>query len=135
MTETHHTLAGEHALALMQTVARWQNTTTIILHGGCVFEFKGIFPGGELAEGFYNLHSSGNGFEGHINLKAIARICFQSRAHRGRESHAFVFEDAEGGVIFKIFLGRTSNGTLIPEQVTAYHAIQAHGLLEPVHEK
>lgn len=135
MTATHQTMAGEHALALMQTVSRWQNTTTIILHGGCVFEFKGVFPGGELAEGFYNLHSSGNGFEGHINLKAIARIRFQSRAHRGRESHAFVFEDAHEAVIFKIFLGRDSSGTLIPEQVTAYHAIQAQGAMEPPHEK
>lgn len=122
---TENYLAGEHALALMQMLATWQNTTTIILHGGCVFEFKGIFPTGEVAEGFYNLHSSGNGFEGHISLNAIARIRFQSRAHRGRESHAFVFEDKHDVVIFKVFLGRNTHGELITEQLEAFKRIQS----------
>lgn len=127
-----NSLGGEQAVALMQTLATWQNITTIILHGGCVFEFKGIFPQGELAEGSYNLHNSGNGFEGHINLKAIARIRFQSRAHRGRESHAFVFEDAQAAVIFKVFLGRDHHGALISDQLAAFHTIQAQRTLATV---
>lgn len=120
-----NSLVGDQALALMQTLATWQNTTTIILHGGCVFEFKGVFPHGKLAEGFYNLQGNGNGFEGHINLSTIHNIRFQSREHRGRESHAFVFEGAEKAVIFKVFLGRDSHGVLIPEQLAAYHSIQS----------
>ncbi len=124
-TTNENCITGEQALALMQVLATWQNTTTIILHGGCVFEFKGVFPKGDIAEGFYNLRSSGNGFEGHINLKAIARISFQSRAHRGRESHAFVFEDAQEAVIFKVFLGRDKQGELITEQLSTFKTIQS----------
>lgn len=118
-------LAGEQALALMQTIATWQNTTTIIVQSGCVFEFKGVFPAGEVSEGYYNLHNNGSGFEGHIGLQAIARIRFQSRAHRGRDSHAFVFENSAGACIFKVFLGRDGHGQIHAEQLSAYHAMQS----------
>ena len=48
-------MPGKQAEALLKTISTWQNTTTIILHGGSVFEFKGVFPKGEMAHGFYNL--------------------------------------------------------------------------------
>ncbi|GMA84730.1 hypothetical protein GCM10025855_42650 [Shewanella glacialipiscicola] len=80
--------------------------TTIVLHGGSVFEFMGPFPKGSVAEGFYNLSGPVPGFHGHLNLKLVNHIRFQDKQHRGRESYAFVFENAEGEVIFKVFLGR-----------------------------
>ena len=48
-------MPGDQSQSLLETISQWQNTTTIILHGGSVFEFKGVFPKGELAHGFYNL--------------------------------------------------------------------------------
>lgn len=119
-------LPGSKAEALMQELSSWENTTTIILHGECVFEFKGIFPRGNKAEGYLNLESSGNGFEGHIKLLAIDHIAFQSRAHRGRESHAFVFNDSKGNVIFKVFLGRDTQGHLLENQLAAFNTIQTN---------
>lgn len=123
--ETPAVMAGSYAEQLMRELSTWQNTTTIILHGGCVFEFKGVFPKGSVAEGFYNLDSSGNGFEGHINLSAIDTIAFQNREHRGRESHAFVFQNDKKETIFKVFLGRDSAGNLLSEQMTTYNKIQS----------
>lgn len=117
-------LPGSLAMALMEELSNWGNTTTIILQGGCVFEFKGVFPGGEIAEGYYNLKSNGQGFEGHIKLEVIERVTFQSREHRGQESHAFVFEDKKGDAIFKVFLGRDETGELITEQVSAFNEIK-----------
>ena len=63
-------LPGHQAEALMVELARWGNLTTIVLHGGCVFEFKGPFPEGATAEGYYNLTGPVPGFHGHIRLDA-----------------------------------------------------------------
>jgi putative heme utilization carrier protein HutX len=116
-------MPGAKALELLTDISTWTNTTTIILHGGSVFEFKGVFPPGEVANGFYNL-SGGNGFEGHLNLAKIYSIAFQSKLHRGRESHAFVFQDMREECIFKIFLGRDQDGVLHPIQKQRYLAYQ-----------
>lgn len=116
-------LPGTEALALLQRISTWGNTTTIVLHGGCVFEFKGPFPSGEMAEGYYNL-KGGTGFEGHLRLDLIDEIQLQSRQHRGRESHAFVFADKDGGAIFKIFLGRDEDGRLLINQLREFEQIK-----------
>ncbi len=115
-------LARDQVLPLLEALPQLGNTTTVILHGGCVFEFKGPFPGGTVAEGFYNLHGAPRhpedpaGFEGHLRLEAMARVRFQDRPHRGRASYAFVFEDENGRCLFKVFLGRDADGEIIPEQ-------------------
>lgn len=121
----HAVLAGDQAEALMRRLATWGNTTTIVIHGGCVFEFKGPFPEGSIAEGYYNLEGPVPGFHGHIRLDAIVSIGFQDKQHRGRQSYAFTFQDKEGKNIFKVFLGRDENGELIADQVQAFKDIRA----------
>lgn len=118
-------LAGEQAEALMRELSTWGNTTTIVIHGGCVFEFKGPFPEGSIAQGYYNLDGPVPGFHGHISLDAIDQIAFQDKLHRGRQSYAFVFQDKEGQNIFKVFLGRDDKGELIEDQVGAFKKIQS----------
>ncbi len=124
--KTSTPLAGSYAKALLESLPSWGKLTTIVLHGGCVFEYKGHFPQGEEGSGFYNLHSDGNGFEGHLNLDKIDRISFQDKEHRGRQSYAFVFEDGQGKCIFKVFLGRDDSGELIESQVSQFKTIQAN---------
>ncbi|CAH0990602.1 Intracellular heme transport protein HutX [Sinobacterium norvegicum] len=119
LEQTQKKMPAEQAMPLLQMFSQWENTTTIILHGGSVFEFKGVFPPGEMAHGFYNL-KAGTGFEGHLNLAKVAAISFQSKDHRGQESHAFVFENKDGECVFKVFLGRDAAGVLHAEQKTAY---------------
>jgi putative heme utilization carrier protein HutX len=109
-------MPGELAQPLLEQLCDWGPMTTIILHGGSVFEFKGPFPKGSMAEGFYNLHGSTPGLHGHLNLSQVARIRFQTKLHRGRESYAFVFEDTQENVIFKVFLGRDERGELLQTQ-------------------
>ncbi|MFD2230242.1 heme utilization cystosolic carrier protein HutX [Alkalimarinus sediminis] len=120
---TDASMPGDKAQQLLETISQWQNTTTIILHGGSVFEFKGVFPQGKLEHGFYNLKGE-NGFEGHLNLDKVKEIRFQSKLHRGQESHAFVFHDNDDECIFKIFLGRDAEGQLYPSQKQQYLAYQ-----------
>lgn len=118
-------LPGSEAERLLKALSTWGDTTTIILHGGCVFEFKGPFPDGEKAEGFYNLKGTRPGFEGHLNLSLVDKINFQVKQHRGRDSYAFVFENAKQETIFKVFIGRDSEGQLIATQVEAFKRIQS----------
>ena len=120
MTQPQLSLPGSDAKALMQLLATWDNTTTIVLHGGCVFEFKGPFPAGKEGEGYFNLDGPVPGFHGHIRLDVIDHIYLQSRQHRGRDSHAFCFQDKQGDNIFKVFLGRDSNGQLLESQLKTY---------------
>ena len=120
----HAMLPGDQAEALLGELATWSRTTTIILHGGCVFEFKGRFPRGEMGQGFYNLDSQGEGFEGHINLELISQIRFQDKTHRGKTSFAFVFENRNGECLFKVFLGRDEQGNLYPEQLARFTQIR-----------
>lgn len=120
------TLPGTQGEALMRELASWGNLTTIVLHGGCVFEYKGPFPEGSIAEGYYNLTGPVPGFHGHIRIDAIDHIAFQVKQHRGRDSYAFVFNDAQGGTLFKVFVGRDEEGILIASQVDAFKRIQAN---------
>lgn len=116
-------MPGKLAQQLLEKISDWGSMTTIIIHGGSVFEFTGAFPKGSVAEGFYNLQASGSGFHGHLNLQKVAQISFQTKPHRGRESYAFVFENVEGEVMFKVFLGRDAQGELLSAQREQFYQL------------
>lgn len=119
-------MPGEQAQELLETLSDWGTMVTIIIHAGSVFEFKGPFPKGSVAEGFYNLSGPVPGLHGHLSLKQVKQIRFQDKPHRGRESYAFVFENADDEVIFKVFLGRDEKGELLAEQKQRFLAMQQH---------
>lgn len=123
-TDPTNRLAGEAAQSLLLDISNWGKVTTIVLHGGSVFEFKGNFPKGNPGHGYYNLTNDGSGFEGHLNLNAVDHIAFQDKPHRGQESYAFVFNDKTNQPIFKIFLGRDEKGQLIREQKAKFLALR-----------
>ena len=85
MTQPQPSLPGSDAKALMQLLATWDNTTTIVLHGGCVFEFKGPFPAGKEGEGYFNLDGPVPGF--HFGSVALGKAINAKRFFR-RPYHA-----------------------------------------------
>lgn len=101
-------------------------TTTIIHHLASVFEYKGVFPAGELGHGFFNFGTGQSGFQGHLGIDKITRIVAHRKQHRGREACAFVFENTESQVVFKVFLGRDANGEIYPNQRAFFDATEAH---------
>lgn len=127
-------IPGVQIESLLHRIATWGNTTTIIVHGGCVFEFKGAFPAGTSGESYFNLQSGGVGFEGHLNLARIDKVTFQSKPHRGRDSLALVFRDDKDSVIFKVFVGRSQNGDLIEQQVTEFNGLMNQANKEITHD-
>ena len=127
MTAVQHppaALDNDQVLPLLRALPHWGLLTTIIFSGGCVFEFKGPFPTGNIAEGFFNLDGPVPGFHGHLRLDALQQVAFQDRPHRGRASYAFVFEDGSGHTVFKVFLGRDDNGEILVAQLEEFNRIR-----------
>jgi len=121
-------LPGRRARDVLQALPAWGDLVTIVLHGGCVFEYKGPFPPGEEGRGFYNLKGTRPGFEGHLRLDAIDHIAFQDRPHAGRIAHALTFNDAQGRNVFKVFLGREEDGSIKEDQLERYEALRAQAV-------
>ncbi len=109
---------------LLKVLGQWENCTVVLIHQDSVFEFKGPFPKGYSGSGYYNLRSGGQGFEGHLKIDHITSVSFQDSPHRGKESYAFVFENAANEPVFKVFVGRKHDYSLIPEQVNDFKRIQ-----------
>ncbi|ART79455.1 heme utilization cystosolic carrier protein HutX [Oceanisphaera avium] len=118
------TLTGGHSLSILEQVAKWGRVTTIIEVAGSIFEIKAPLPKGRVGHGYYNLMANSGELDGHLKLDAIAHISLQSKPHRGKEAYAIVFYDEHGHTIFKIYLGRCSQGKLFPEQVSAFHDLK-----------
>ncbi|MBW8182480.1 heme utilization cystosolic carrier protein HutX [Shewanella nanhaiensis] len=113
---------------LLSCLPHWGPMTTIVSVSGSIFEFKGDFPQGKYAYGYYNLITQGNGLHGHLSLDGLTAIALVSRPFRGKESHSINFFGSEGEMIFKVYLGRDSNRVLLPEQVTRFNALKERAI-------
>lgn len=111
--------------ALLVSLPEWGNMTTIVSVSGSIFEFKGTFPKGKYAHGYYNLITKGDGLHGHLKLDDISAIALISKPFRGTESHSINFFGSAGEVVFKVYLGRDKKRVLLPEQVTRFNALKA----------
>ncbi len=109
---------------LLEELPTWGPMTTIISISGSIFEFKGSFPKGTYAHGYYNLINKGDGLHGHLKLDDISAIALISKPFRGQESHAINFFGTKGEIVFKIYLGRDKKRVLIPEQVSRFKALK-----------
>lgn len=116
--------SGTEAEALLGQLTRWGSMTTIVESAGCIFEFKGPFPAGRSARGYYNLQGE-SGLHGHLRLDEVETIALLSKPFMGQESHAFVFIARAGRCAFKIYLGRDEKRRLLPQQVNQFTAWQA----------
>ncbi|WP_298770562.1 heme utilization cystosolic carrier protein HutX [uncultured Shewanella sp.] len=112
-----HSIALTEMDELFTHLPQWGNVTTIITVSGNIFEFKGPFPKGKYARGYYNLIPKNNGFHGHLKLDEIIHIVIISKAFRGRESYSINFFGRFEEIVFKVYLGRDEKGVLLPKQV------------------
>jgi heme iron utilization protein len=109
--------------ALLASLPSWGNMTTIIAVSGSIFEFKGSFPEGKYAHGYYNIYTKGEGLHGHLLMDNIGYIALISRPFRGQESYSINFFGAEGEMVFKVYLGRDKQRALITSQVEQFKAL------------
>ena len=110
---------GSNFEDVMLDIARWGDVTLIIHSDDGVMEFSGPIPEGKIAQDYYNLAGS-TGFHGHLRYKRCASIAFVERPFMSRTSAAVLFINTDGGIMFKVFVGRDENRELRQDQLKAF---------------
>jgi putative heme utilization carrier protein HutX len=113
---------AEAFVDVMGEVARWGEVTVIVHTDDGIMEFTGPVPPGEVARGYYNL-SGRTGFHGHLRHERCAGIAFMERPFFGRLSASIVFFNGDGGIMFKVFVGRDEKRELLTDQLAAFRAL------------
>lgn len=103
----------------MTDVAKWGEVTVIIHTDDGVMEFTGPVSAGSVAQDYYNL-SARTGFHGHLRHERCGGIAFVERPLFGRLSASVLFFNLEGGIMFKVFVGRDERRKLLADQLVAF---------------
>ncbi|WP_293937737.1 heme utilization cystosolic carrier protein HutX [Iodobacter sp.] len=111
-------IAGSQMAQLLLEMAGWGDVTVIMHSADVIMEFTGPIPLGELSHGFFNLPGP-SGLHGHLRVDHCGAIYAIERPFMGRATASVLFTNHDGGVMFKVFLGRDSNGHLSAEQLLA----------------
>ena len=118
------TVPGDLFVEVMEDLTGWGDVTVIAHTRDIILEVEGPVPPGKLGHGFYNLHGD-SPIGGHMRAGNCAAITFLRRPFMGKESVSIQFFNAEGGSMFKVFVGRDENRALKPEQVERFEALKA----------
>lgn len=113
---------GEAFVETLTDVATWGDVTVILHTDDGIMEFTGPVPAGAVGQGYYNLVGR-TGFHGHLRHERCGGIAFVERPLFGRPSAALLFLNRDGGVMFKIFVGRDEKRELLPAQLAAFRAL------------
>lgn len=70
-------MPGQQAQPLLEQLAEWGPMTTIVIHGGSVFEFSGPFPKGSQAEGSITCILTGMAFMGILICRKLNTFAFR----------------------------------------------------------
>jgi putative heme utilization carrier protein HutX len=109
-------------IEVMTDVAAWGEVTVIIHTDDGVMEFTGPVPSGKVAQGYYNLAGRA-GFHGHLRHERCAGVAFVERPLFGRLSAAILLFNLEGGIMFKVFVGRDEQRELLGDQLAAFRKL------------
>jgi heme iron utilization protein len=96
---------GDAFALAMQDIAQWGEVTLIVHTDDAIFEFTGAVPAGEIGRGYFNLMQP-NGLHGHLRHERCAAIAFVERPFMGKSSAFIAFLNVDGGIMFKVFVGR-----------------------------
>lgn len=114
--------SGEHFAAAMQDIAAWGEVTLIVHTDDASFEFTGTIPAGEIGRGYFNLMQP-KGLHGHLRHERCAAVAFVERPFMGRTSAFVAFINADGGIMFKVFVGRDETRALRGDQLARFRQL------------
>jgi putative heme utilization carrier protein HutX len=115
-------VTGSSFIDVMKDVGNWGDVTLIVHTDDGIMEFGGPVPAGEVARGYYNVPGS-KGFHGHLRHERCAGIAFVERPFMGRLSASILFFNIDGGIMFKIFVGRDETRELKTDQLDAFRKL------------
>ena len=114
---------GDAFIPAMDDIADWGDVTVIVHTEDGIMEFGGPVPKGQVARGYFNLMGR-TGFHGHLRFERCAGIAFIERPFMSRTSALLVFLNRDGGIMFKIFVGRDEKGELKADQLEKFRALR-----------
>ena len=106
----------------MKDIATWGEVTLIVHTDDGIMEFTGPIPAGEVGRGYFNLMGR-TGFHGHLRHERCAGLAFMERPFMGRLSASIVFFNVDGGIMFKVFVGRDEKRELLADQLAKFRAL------------
>ena len=106
----------------MRDIAGWGDVTLIVHTDDGIMEFGGPVPAGEVGRGYYNVPGA-KGFHGHLRHERCAGIAFVERPLMGRLSASVQFLNTDGGIMFKVFVGRDESRELKADQMEKFRAL------------
>lgn len=115
---------GEHFVAAMQDISGWGEVTLIVHTDDGIFEFTGTLPPGEIGRGYFNLMQP-KGLHGHLRHERCGGIAFVERPFMGKASAFVAFLNTDGGIMFKVFVGRDETRALRADQLAAFRRLAA----------
>lgn len=113
---------GSHFAAAMQDIAQWGEVTLIVHTDDAIFEFTGAIPAGEVGRGYFNLMQP-KGLHGHLRHERCAAVAFVERPFMGKASAFVAFMNVDGGIMFKVFVGRDETRTLRGDQLKRFQSL------------
>jgi putative heme utilization carrier protein HutX len=113
---------GDKFIDAMNDVAEWGDVQVIVHTEDGIMETGGSIPKGSVARGHFNLMGR-TGFHGHLKYERCAAIAFVERPFMGCTSNLMIFINRDGGIMFKIFVGRDEKGQLKQDQVARFKAL------------
>ena len=113
---------GDRFVPVMQDIAGWGDVTLIVHTDDAIFEFSGAVPRGEVGRGYFNLMQP-KGLHGHLRHERCAAVAFVERPFMGKSSAFIAFINVDGGIMFKVFVGRDEARALRTDQLQRFHAL------------
>ena len=115
-------VAGSAFIDVMKDVGSWGDVTLIVHTDDGIMEFGGPVPAGEVGRGYYNVPGS-KGFHGHLRHERCAGIAFVERPFMNKLSASILFFNVDGGIMFKIFVGRDEKRELKADQMDKFRGL------------
>jgi len=113
---------GSAFVAAMQDIATWGEVTLIVHTEDGIFEITEPVGGGEIGRGYYNIMKP-KGMHGHLRHERCGGVAFVERPFMGKSSAFVAFLNVDGGVMFKVFVGRDEARALKTDQLEKFRAL------------
>ena len=94
----------------MQDIAQWGEVTLIVHTDDAIFEFTGAIPRRNRPRLFQP--DAAKGLHGHLRHERCGAVAFVERPFMGKASAFIAFINVDGGIMFKVFVGRDETRAL-----------------------
>lgn len=113
---------GAGFVAAMRDIATWGVVTLIVHTEDGIFEVTEQVGSGDVSRGYYNIMKH-EGMHGHLRHDRCGGIAFIERPFMGKSSAFVAFLNVDGGVMFKVFVGRDESRALKADQLEKFRAL------------